>query len=92
MEVCYDGVWSTVCSRGWSSGDAAVVCRQLGYSSTGTALVLLMQPSIWYMEYFQAYRRYVLTNVPSVSLTWYFFPTGLCMCLDILSQTIAYSY
>lgn len=35
VEMCYDGVWGTVCQSAWNSADAAVVCRQLSYSSSG---------------------------------------------------------
>lgn len=31
VEVCLDGVWGQVCYNRWDTGDARVVCRQLGY-------------------------------------------------------------
>ena len=34
VEVCLDGLWGTVCHRGWDSNDATTVCRQLGYNDT----------------------------------------------------------
>ena len=35
VEICYNGVWGTVCGRdGWSAEEAAVVCNQLGHDLT----------------------------------------------------------
>ena len=35
VEMCYREVWGTVCSNEWGPADAAVTCRELGYSSSG---------------------------------------------------------
>ena len=31
VEVCVNGVWGTVCDRGWDTREAYAVCHQLGY-------------------------------------------------------------
>ena len=36
LQLCRGGTWGSVCDEGWSTADAAVVCRQLGFLSART--------------------------------------------------------
>ena len=35
VEICFKGLWGTVCHNSWDNQDAEVVCRHLGFGSVG---------------------------------------------------------
>ena len=35
IEICFNETWGTVCDNFWSTNDASVACRQLGFSEEG---------------------------------------------------------
>lgn len=36
VDVCVNGLWTTVCGNGWDVNDATVICRSIGFNSTGS--------------------------------------------------------
>ena len=40
IEICLNGQWGTIVDDGWSTGDAKVACRQLGFAAYGEKSVL----------------------------------------------------
>ena len=35
VEICLDNKWGTICDDGWSTIDANVACKQLGFTGSG---------------------------------------------------------
>ena len=43
VEVCFEGIWGTVCHHQWSNVDARVVCNELGHPNTGEDNIYFLQ-------------------------------------------------
>ena len=43
VELCYNHIWGLICPSSWDTRDATVVCRQLGYKTTGLFVTCVAQ-------------------------------------------------
>ena len=50
VEICQNGIWSSICSNGWDHIDASVACRQLGYSIEGTTHMIVQDIHIFHIR------------------------------------------
>ena len=40
VEVCVKNIWGTICNTTWNFMSAAIICKQLGYSSYGNMKIV----------------------------------------------------
>lgn len=50
VEICFNGIWGSICNSIWHGRDAAVACRQLGYSAAGKLNVTCKKESVCFFS------------------------------------------
>uniref|UniRef100_A0A1X7ULL6 Deleted in malignant brain tumors 1 protein n=1 Tax=Amphimedon queenslandica TaxID=400682 RepID=A0A1X7ULL6_AMPQE len=51
VEICYEGVWGSICPNYWKDDNARVACKQLGYTTTGATVSRLFGHSVRPVHY-----------------------------------------
>ena len=68
VEICYNNVWGTVCNnRGWSTANAVVTCRQLGFPAAGMILYVLADN---YNEFYSVIDRFCYYHIWFPNWKW----------------------
>lgn len=48
IEVCVNNTWGLICPDHWDNNDVAVICRQLGYISSGKFVAIRSVATLYY--------------------------------------------